>query len=777
MVWRWGLVVNESMVTRRLRGVESISMDLETVRLSGEDLFYREELERWGVVVQSLRQRHLHHLFVLFKPLRYPCRGRHGVLERWLVQPGHSVRNLCITQVQQRGPGRSLSLGRIDLVRSLGRSDSLPEDFILCCRDLLAVTLSILVLRNGSLGIHVQRCTEVEWRLISCCGLHWRGSGEWGAWSWIPGLAVVPGSSHGRSGWSHGSPGLSLGLLGPSDERTDGTRGVWRNLSGDLGLLSGDPADVANLLLVESCPGTGKDDWTGGLLELSWTLGWSKRHWSNVHIEIKSTSVDWSMVFGMDGRSGGVLVPVRLETSGPPTGVSAGFPCPADPCTPAAGRGAGPSESSGSSKRNCELTQSRHLLGCHCPYQQLWSGRPLWQGRHLWPSRPLLLSRPLWLGRCLWLSRPLWPGRCLWPSHNLWSGRCLWPCGCALPGRHLWPSRRLLPGPHLLSRPLPGPGLELLGPIQHESGGAARQPPWSYASQGPWTWQEIAGHPVWRQTSHPSYRNSLVVSHGDWAETCGLETPVMKMMRGINDRPKNDDDGERKSPTGRVSDALETLPDSARLRELAPPEELGRARSLSLRSLLWPSRRDDWCLGDSWRFSSPCLLLRSGVLDLRWSGPWELGRPTAVTLEATDLGWEELVAVFDRLALDESSDLVCLVGKASLGACNSTESSMISLSFFAAFAAAAALRRFLCAVALACAVQASGSQSLHTRQGLSWVQSGKPSFKRHCWQWRRLSFLRRKWEHSRNFGCDSVDDDLSHDLSAIFSHRHGLPKT
>ena len=32
---------------------------------------------------------------------------------------------------------------------------------------------------------------------------------------------------------------------------------------------------------------------------------------------------------------------------------------------------------------------------------------------------------------------------------------------------------------------------------------------------------------------------------------------------------------------GRVSDVFETLPDSARLRELDPPEELGRSRSLS----------------------------------------------------------------------------------------------------------------------------------------------------------------------------------------------------
>ena len=145
-----------------------------------------------------------------------------------------------------------------------------------------------------------------------------------------------------------------------------------------------------------------------------------------------------------------------------------------------------------------------------------------------------------------------------------------------------------------------------------------------------------------------------------------------------------------------------------------------------------------------------------------------LSHSTAVPLEATDLGcFDELATVLDRLVLDDSSDLGRLVGKACLGACNSTESSIISVSFLAAFAAAAALRRFLCAVALACAVQASGSQSWHTRQGLSWVQRGKPSFKRHCWQRRWLSFLRQKWEHSGNFGCNSVDDDLSRDLSAI----------
>ena len=197
----------------------------------------------------------------------------------------------------------------------------------------------------------------------------------------------------------------------------------------------------------------------------------------------------------------------------------------------------------------------------------------------------------------------------------------------------------------------------------------------------------------------------------------------------------------------------------------------GPARSLSGRC--WSRHDVTTDASDaSWRLSLPCLRLRSGVLDLRWSDPWELGRSTAVTLEATDLGCDELVTVLDRLALDESLDLVRLVGKASLGACNSTESSNISVSFLAAFDAAAVLRRFLCAIALACAVQASGSQSWHTRQGLSWVQRGKPSFRRHCWQRRWLSFLRRKWEHSGNFGCDSVDDDLSRDLSAIISGSH-----
>ena len=66
--------------------------------------------------------------------------------------------------------------------------------------------------------------------------------------------------------------------------------GVWRNLSGDL-VLVGDPAGVADLVLSESHSGTVKDVWTVGLMELSGTLGSSMRRCSNVHIDIKSTSV------------------------------------------------------------------------------------------------------------------------------------------------------------------------------------------------------------------------------------------------------------------------------------------------------------------------------------------------------------------------------------------------------------------------------------------------------------------------------------------------------
>ena len=146
---------------------------------------------------------------------------------------------------------------------------------------------------------------------------------------------------HGRPGLFHWSPGFSLGLSGLPEKRTD--CGVWRNLSGDLGVLSGDLAGVADLLLVESCLGAGAGA-TG-------TLDWSIRRWSNVHIDMKSTSIPWLMDLGMEGKSK-LLVPVDLETSGPSPGDVATWV----PRRASAGRRTGPSVSSGSSKCSSDST-------------------------------------------------------------------------------------------------------------------------------------------------------------------------------------------------------------------------------------------------------------------------------------------------------------------------------------------------------------------------------------------------------------------------------------
>ena len=211
--------------------------------------------------------------------------------------------------------------------------------------------------------------------------------------------------------------------------------------------------------------------------------------------------------------------------------------------------------------------------------------------------------------------------------------------------------------------------------------------------------------------------------------------------------------GWEEEAEGRASVALETRLDpeppveSACLLELDPPEDVGRDRSPSRGPLLC---LEAWCLGESWRLSDPCnLLLRSPLHDLWRSDPSELGRLTTDTLEATDfLGSQdleghtadfstsvafdpELVAVLARLDLDDPS-LERLAGswRTSSGACISTESSIVSRSwdFFAA------LRLLFCSLALACACQASSSQSLQISQGESSVHKVSPTFSRHCWQ-------------------------------------------
>ena len=298
-----------------------------------------------------------------------------------------------------------------------------------------------------------------------------------------------------------------------------------------------------------------------------------------------------------------------------------------------------------------------------------------------------------------------------------------------------------------------------------------------------------------------TFQHSLVFSHDDdQAETCGRPMPLMTMMTGICDRPKtcNDDEHERKGPTDGPPSPWKhgwTLNHQSNPHDSwswTRPRSLdGTAHPLFVRCHV--SKYGVWGSPGDWRLSDPCaLLLRSPLRDLWRSDPSELGRPATETLEATDfLGSRdlegrtadfstsvafdpELVAVLARLDLDDPSLLARLEGswRTSSGACISTELSMVSRSwdFFASFAAAAALRRFFCSLALACAFQASGSQSLQMSQGESSVHKVSPSLSRHCWQQKWLSLRLRKLVHPGNFSWDSAEDDRSRDLeSAILS--------
>ena len=208
LVGRRGLVVTDSVVTRRLGHVKGIMMNLETVRFPGEKLLHREELECRGDCVQGLRQCSLLYFFDIFKPLRYTCRRNQRVLKRRLVQPRYSVSHLRITQVQQRRSGCSLCLSRVDFKRSLWRSHSLSEDLVSSCWDLLTVT--VIVIRKNSLDIRIHGRGKVDQRPILCRKLYWWGSRDWRTWSGISGFAATPSSSDGRPDPSVRCPGRSL---------------------------------------------------------------------------------------------------------------------------------------------------------------------------------------------------------------------------------------------------------------------------------------------------------------------------------------------------------------------------------------------------------------------------------------------------------------------------------------------------------------------------------------------------------------------------------------
>ena len=112
-----------------------------------------------------------------------------------------------------------------------------PLDVDTACLKILYWAAEIFLLSPSSpsswemsLGLRVHGRGEVEWRLVSCRRLYWRGSGQWWTRSGFPGLAAM---SHGHPGLSHGSLDFSLGLPGPPEKRTDGTlwsmeKPLWR---------------------------------------------------------------------------------------------------------------------------------------------------------------------------------------------------------------------------------------------------------------------------------------------------------------------------------------------------------------------------------------------------------------------------------------------------------------------------------------------------------------------------------------------------------------------
>ena len=270
LVGRRGLVVTDSVVTRRLGHVKGITMNLETVRFPGEKLLHREELECREDCVQGLRQCSLLYFFVIFKPLRYTCRRKQRVLKRRLVQPRYSVSHLRITQVQQRRSGRSLCLSRVDFKRSLLRSHSLSEDLVSSCWDLLTVTVIVLVIRKKTLLISGSMAT------VKLTGNPSR-----------VGNSTDEDLETGELDLESRDSLQLLALLTGVLTRLSGVLvdlcGVLRNLSGVLGLLSGVIAEVADLLGVESCLVSGADDWAGGQAGSTGTLDWSILRCSNVH--------------------------------------------------------------------------------------------------------------------------------------------------------------------------------------------------------------------------------------------------------------------------------------------------------------------------------------------------------------------------------------------------------------------------------------------------------------------------------------------------------------
>ena len=216
LVGRRRLGIAEAAVPWRFWYVLGISVDLEPVWFSQDDLFNSKVLERGRAGVQCLWQRCLLYLFIFLETLGNTCHRGHGILERGLVQPRYPICDFTVAEIQKWCPGHPAWLGGIDLEGTFVSHDSLPEQLILGCRDLLLSAVFILIVGNGpvfDLVLRIQGRQKIHRRRIS---------GRWIRW-WRPsdgrtgtcGLSSVVQSS----GPSHRCPGPSHWHLGSS---------VWR---------------------------------------------------------------------------------------------------------------------------------------------------------------------------------------------------------------------------------------------------------------------------------------------------------------------------------------------------------------------------------------------------------------------------------------------------------------------------------------------------------------------------------------------------------------------
>ena len=246
LVGRRRLGIAEAAVPWRFWYVLGISVDLEPVWFSREDLFNSKVLERGRAGVQCLWQRCLLNLFIFLETLGNTCHRGHGILERGLVQPRYPICDFTVAEIQKWRPGRPAWPGGIDLEGTFGSHDSLQEQLILGCRDLLLSAVFILIVGNGpvlDLVLRVQGRRKIHRRSISGRWIRrWRPSDGRTGTCGLCSVVQSSGPSHRCPGPSHWHPGSSVWRprwsLGPSELGViiSGCRSSWPCSGPGLGI-------------------------------------------------------------------------------------------------------------------------------------------------------------------------------------------------------------------------------------------------------------------------------------------------------------------------------------------------------------------------------------------------------------------------------------------------------------------------------------------------------------------------------------------------------------